>query len=1013
MKFFSSRFLCTCSLSLLGFNSAFSQQSYGDTNPKAAFQNALRLYQSKAYSVAQKTFENLSIEAPKYSSLHSEASYYEAMCAVFLNQKNAEEKIKLFITENPTSIQKNNAFWNVGNYYFSLNNAARSLKWFQKVAPETLSKEQKNELNFKMGYALLSTKNYELAQKRFSSLRNNPKYGNDASYYYGFIAYTLEDYDTAEASFKKLENNNSYAASVSYHLLDIYFKSGEFDRCIALGNQLLLTVKSREQSMISKIVGESYFHLKKYKEAIPFLKAYKGERRKWNHNDYYQLGYAYYKQNDFKNAINNFNKIIGSQNEVSQNAYYHLGESYLNVLKKAEALSAFKAASEMDFDLQIKEDAALNYAKLSYEEGNPFQSVADILQNFLKAYPTSTSYQEINNLIVNSFIQQQDYVGALQYLSKNKSKENTTLEFEVALYRGIQLYQTNQIEEALPFFTQARQSKNQQIGFKARYWEAEALYQLEKYDASLANFLQLKKILKWNSDPEFSEINYAIGYTYFKLQKYEQAIPYFENISKKEDLPKEIVEDALIRLGDSYYATKAYQKAIISYQKLIDRSGIGADYAQYQIGMSYGFTDKNDAKINALQKVVNQYEVSDLKDDALFQLGNTYTKLKNNRAAEQAFDQLLEKYPNSTFTPKVLVRQGLLYYNEGENEDALNTFKQIARLYPNSSEAFEAVSNARNVYIDLGNIEEYVNWVKELKFINITNSEVDNTTFAAAEKKYIASTNLEDIVASLVDYCTKFPEGLHILKANFYLGKTYFNQKLYPEAIAPYSRVLEEGQNEYSEAALNELSQIYLFDEAFQKALPLLKRLEREANSPTNILYAQSNLMQGYYKMQAYELAIAYAKKILLREKLDTLLENDAKVIIARSAFHTNDPTTAEAFYTEVEKNATGELKAESLYFNAFFKNKKAAYESSNEIVQKLIANYSSYKYWGVKSYVLMAKNYYGLQDVYQATYVLENVIQNFKEFEDIVKEAQIALETIKATEAKRGSSILPEKNKN
>lgn len=1010
MKFFSSRFLFICSLSLFSYSSTFSQQSFRDTNSAEAYQNALELYQNKAYTSAQQTFANFAKTSQKNSILQSNASYYEAMCAVFLNQKNAEAKIENFVAENPTSLQKNKAFWNVGNYFFSNKNVAHSLKWFQKVASETLSTEQKNELNFKMGYALLNTQNYELAQKHFSSLRNHPKYGNDATYYYGYIAYILKDYDTAEASFNSLNDNNSYSADVSYYLLDIYFKSGEFDRCIALGKELLLNVKPKEQSVISKIVGESYFHLKKYKEAIPFLKDYKGERRKWSPTDYYQLGYAYYQQNDFKNAINNFNKIISTQNKVAQNAYYHLAESYLKVDKKTEALSAFKAASEMDFDLQIKEDAALNYAKLSYEEGNPFQNVADVLQDFLKTYPKSDAYQEINNLIVNAFIQQQDYVGALQYLSKKPSKENKALEFEVALYRGIQLYQANKIEEALPFFSQATQTTNQQMGFRARYWEAEAQYQLEKYERSLTNFLQLKKALKRDSDSEFSEIDYAIGYTYFKLQKYEQAIPFFESIIQKENLSTEIIEDVLIRLGDSYYATKAYQKATIFYQKLIDRAGTGADYAQYQIGMSAGFTGENEVKIDALRKVVAAYEASTLKDDALFQLGNTYSKLKNNRAADKAFSQLLEKYPNSIFTPKVLIRQGLLYYNEGRNDEALSKYKQITYLYPNSPEALEAVSNARNIYIDNGTIEEYVRWVKGLKFTNITNSEIDNTTFAAAEKKYLASTNSEDIIASLENYSKSFPVGMNLLKANFYLGETYFDQKRYPEAIAPYRMVLSKAQNKFTEEALNKLSQIYLFDEAFEKALPLLKRLEQEANLPNNILYAQSNLMQGYYQTQAYELAVAYAQKILLREKLDLLLENDAKIILARSAFQTNDSTNAEAFYREVEQYATGELKAESLYFNALFKNRKAAYESSNEVVQKMIAKYSSYKYWGVKSYVLMAKNYYGLQDVYQATYVLENVIKNFKEFEDVVKEAQIELETIKAAEAKRNNLITPDK---
>ena len=85
-------------------------------------------------------------------------------------------------------------------------------------------------------------------------------------------------------------------------------------------------------------------------------------------------------------------------------------------------------------------------------------------------------------------------------------------------------------------------------------------------------------------------------------------------------------------------------------------------------------------------------------------------------------------------------------------------------------------------------------------------------------------------------------------------------------------------------------------------------------------------------------------------------------------------------------------------------------YEQSNAVVQELIANYSAYKYWAVKSYVIMGQNYYGLKDVYQATFVLENVLKNFSEFEDIIKEARTTLSDIRESNAKPNTQGIPEK---
>ena len=74
--------------------------------------------------------------------------------------------------------------------------------------------------------------------------------------------------------------------------------------------------------------------------------------------------------------------------------------------------------------------------------------------------------------------------------------------------------------------------------------------------------------------------------------------------------------------------------------------------------------------------------------------------------------------------------------------------------------------------------------------------------------------------------------------------------------------------------------------------------------------------------------------------------------------------------------------------------------------MQKLAKSYSAYKYYGAKGLVLMAKNFYGLKDSYQATYILDNVINNFTDYPDVVEEAKKELSTIKMEESKTNSSI-------
>ncbi len=977
------------------------QETEIQTNPVSEYHHAVKLFNNKAYAAAQQLFIKVSKNAQNRQNLQADSDYYDAICAVKLSQTDADNKVLAFVKNHPNSNKKQLAYLNVGNYYFANRKAAYSLKWYTKVNEKLLSEENKSELNFKMGYALLVSSYMKDAQKKFKLLLNNARYGNDARYYYGYIAYKLEDYETAEESLTEIANTEAYKAKASYYLLDISFKAGRFNKCIEIGKKIAPNADKKEKSEINKIIGESYFNLKKYAKAIPYLTNYKGKNGRWNNTDYYQLGYANYQQNDFEKAVNYFNKIIDGKNNVSQNAYYQLGKCYLKLDKKPQALNAFKNASEMDFNKKVKEDAALNYTKLSYEQGNPYKSVPEVLQEYLKTYPNSTHTTEIKELLVTSFLHQQDYEGALNYLKKHKNFKNNALINEVSMYRGIQLFNEKRLQKALPFLENGKKSNDITIKNKALFWLAESDYRLGNYQKALNNFLQV-------DTPDAVENNllsYNIGYCLFKLKEYAKSVRYFKQYTEQKDNGIELNDDAFLRLGDSYYASKNYTNAINAYNKVIIDSGVSADYAQYQKAMSNGLSGNYQEKIKNLLAVVNNYETSQLKDDALFQLGTTYTAIQDNAKAHEAYNKLISNHPKSAYNPSVLLRQGLLFYNKNENEKALSKFKEIVAKYSNSNEAKQAVSNARNVYVDIGKVDEYAIWVKNIKFINVSDADLDNATYESAENKFLEN-NTDRAIEGFNKYLQSFPNGLHTLKSHFYLAQLYVKTDQTEKAILHYTYIKNQDISEFSEESLNKLSQIYLEKEDWFNAMPLLEKLEQEANYPQNITYAQSNLMKGYYEAENYKKAVEYAKKVLLISKIEKIVEADAQLIIARSALKTGDYTTSEEYFNQVGKTASGKLKAETLYYDAFFKHDYKEYEPSNKVVQKLIADYSAYKYWGVKSYIIMAKNHYALKDAYQATYILENIIKNFTQYQDIIEEAKSELQKIKNNEAKTNESV-------
>ncbi len=295
--------------------------------------------------------------------------------------------------------------------------------------------------------------------------------------------------------------------------------------------------------------------------------------------------------------------------------------------------------------------------------------------------------------------------------------------------------------------------------------------------------------------------------------------------------------------------------------------------------------------------------------------------------------------------------------------------------------------------------------LKHLDYVEVSDTDLDNATYEAAEKQYL-DNNTDKAISQFNGYLNQFPNGLHALQAHFYVAQLYYKKGLIENAAPHYKYIVDGSRNEFTEEALSRLSQHYLESKNWNKAIPLLQRLEEEANFPQNVIFAQSNLMKANYQMESYSKAVLYAEKVLENSKIDNKIKADANIIIARSAMKTNNEEKAKEAYAKVEIVATGETAAEALYYNAYFKNKESKFEASNTTIQKLAKDFSGYKYYSAKGLVLMAKNFYALNDAFQATYILESVIKNFTEFDDVINEAKTELNKIKANEAKTNSSI-------
>ncbi|WP_420320086.1 tetratricopeptide repeat protein [Flagellimonas sp.] len=973
------------------------------------FQDALALYNNQQYQAAQTIFEKVRASTKDYET-EANSAYYAANAAIRLNQRGADKMMEEFVERYPTSTKRNSAFLDVADYYFETGKYPYSLKWYKKVDQSAMSNNDKERFNFNNGYALYASKRPKEAERYLSRVSNSQKYGSQAKYYLGYIAYEQDDYDEASARFDQITDPELLNEKLSYYQADLNFKLGNFEEAIAMAKKQLPKSDRKEVSELNKIIGESYFNLEQYDEAIPYLKKYRGKRGKLSNTDYYLTGYSHYKQGDYEGAIQYFNKIIGGTNSVSQNAYYHLAECYLKQEKKPEALNAFRNASQMDFSAEIQKDALLNYARLSYEIGNAYEPVPQVMTTYLEKYPKDEHQQEIQELLVDSYITSRNFEGAMELLEKNKGYASKETYQKVAFYRGVELFIEGEYEPALERFSKSLKSaENPSFEARAQYWKAESAYRLNRFDEALEDFGKFQRSPAAKNLPIYQNLDYNLGYCYFKLKDYANATAHFKRVVDSNTDDSEIRNDSYVRLGDGYFVTSKYAFAKNAYNESSKMNGPERDYAAFQKTLCDGFLGKQSAKIDGLNQFLTRYPKSSLRDDALFELGNSYIKADNESLGLQTYDRLIEQLSRSKFAPQAMLRQGLVHYNANRNGQALSRLKEVVNKYPNTQEAKQAVATAKLVYVDEGRVSEYAAWVRNLDFVEVTDSELENASFEAADRKYIEGKT-DAAIRGYEDYLKEFPNGVHALKVNFNLAQLYFGKNQKDKALEKY-KIAADGGGEFGEQALTRVCEIYVGRQDYQSAIPYLERLENTAEISQNRTFAQSNLMKGYYGQDNYRQTIAYAEKVLNAPKIDNRIKSDAQIMIARSAIATNDEALAQTAYSEVKKIATGELAAEAWYYDAYFKNQDQDFEASNIAVQKLAKDYSGYKEWGGKGLIIMAKNFYALGDAFQATYILESVISNFSEYDEIVAEARGELSIIKSREAQSNSSVDPNGN--
>jgi len=971
---------------------SFSQQGAASQVYSDNWDKGHELLDRNDFGGARFCFQQVVEQEKGFSDRKTAAEFYLAYCAIELSRPEAEKEMIGFLDRHPGSSFVHQAFFQLGRQKFRDKKYKQALGWFERTDTYQINKNQEDEFLFKKAYSYFMTEDIESAGKYFYDLIDKAgKYKLSANYYYAHIAYEKGNYQTALNAFTQLGNDDHYSPLIPYYITQIYYFQEKYDKLIAYAPKFLEKAKIDRVSEIAKMIGLAYYNQKKYAGAIPYLTQ---ARDNLIREERFALAFSYYQQKGYEKAAEFFRQVKGKEDAMLQITSYNLADCYLNLGDKKEAKLAFEKASQMDFDGDIKKSALFNYAKITYELSySSVKETINAFDDYLDLYPDSEENDEAYDFLVNVYMTTKNYNQALVSMDKIRRKSPRVEEAyqRVSYFYALELFKQSLYAESLDYLNKSLEYSlyNRNIAAECLYWKAEAFYRAKKFDAAIQTYQEFIKTPGVGNSKYFSSAYYNLGYSEFEMDRYVESVRWFRKYEKiKEGESSAYLTDAQNRIGDCYFLDRNYERAAKYYGKAASANNWATDYAVYQQALSLGLMGQLDFKIDLLSNFSREYPDSEYIDDALYELAKAKIKVGDEDSAQAIYADLISNYSQSGYSAKALLQLGQLNYNQKAYQKAIRNFKQVLLDYSGSNEAKSAMIGVKNVYIDMNNVKAYFVFVESLgEGAAVKTSEKDSLTYLSAERMYMDGQNKKSTLA-FSEYLKEFPQGMFRLNAEYYKGESAFNRGDFQDASVSFERVLAESDNLFTEKALLGASQIYFNQKDYLKAKKYYQLLLVKSEIPENKRTAQWGLFRCFYQLSEYSRLVSASENLLASNQIQ---ENSKREILykrSKSYLALNQDNKAQADLIVLAKEVQSKEGAEARFLLADLHFRLQEFDKAEERVNEFIEMNSPHHYWLGKSFILLSDIFIKKEDVFQAQYTLQSVVDNYAVKGDGILEA-------------------------
>lgn len=488
----------------------------------------------------------------------------------------------------------------------------------------------------------------------------------------------------------------------------------------------------------------------------------------------------------------------------SKQAYFQFGKYYFNQGNYQEALNWFTKVSSID--LIGKDDTE---------------------------YKFKTAY---------SFFETKDYASAKPLFGIVKD-EGSKYSEQATYYYAYIAYADKEYPIALKNFEKLKNSEN----YKESYpYYISAIYFLDKrYDDVIAYAVPIVENSKQLNETEMLRI---IAASYFAKQDYLNALAYYERFMKRDNGKTQNNQDSY-QIGYSYYKLKKYNESIAQLGKLINDKSDYSQYGLYTLGDAYLTKQDKRAARNVLQVSSSLDFDREIKEDALFNFAKLSYELQFNSIALDATQKYLKDYPR---TKKLTEAKTLLAKSLSSTKnyrDAIDVLEGIENKSADAKEAYQKVTYFRA--LEFYNERAFENSIG--LFLKSNNYPIDKdilalSTYWCAEamyevRKYGESVNYFETFLTMP--AAKKTDLFNF--ANYALGYAALEGESYSKAATYFARFLngnEKDAKTIKDATLR-LADAYFGAKNYGSALNYYNQIISQGGTSEDYALFQRGIIQG------------------------------------------------------------------------------------------------------------------------------------------------------------------------